>query len=338
MRRQADGICGAAARIAAVLRMNDNILVAAHASPDGDAVGATVAMGWLLRGLGKRFALYNASELPACHAWLRLPQAWLTSLKHLPFKPELLVALDCGNAARLGAELASLLPLLPSVNLDHHPDNSCFGSLENWVEQGFAATGQLVAETARAAGLPLSDGLAEAVYLALVSDTGSFAFGNTSARVFRLAAELVDNGLDAARVREQTENQWTLAKSRLWSMLLGRLELHLEGRLAFVVARRRDMAACNAFAEDLEGFAELLRRHKGVHIACLVREDARDRCKLSLRSSGGTDVRALAARFGGGGHTNAAGAVLHKNVKDSCAGLMEAAREALDADVHTANG
>jgi phosphoesterase RecJ-like protein len=295
-------------------------------------------MGWLRHGLGKTFALYNASELPACYAWIRLPQVWRTSLERLPFKPELLIALDCGNAARLGAELAPLSALLPSVNVDHHPDNSRFGSLENWVEQDFAATGQLVAETARAAGLPLSGGLAEAVYLALVSDTGSFAFGNISARVFRLAAELADNGLDAARVRERMEHQWTLAKSRLWSILLGRLETRLEGRLLFVVARRRDMAECGASSEDLEGFAELLRRHKGVRIACLVREDAPDRCKLSLRSSGGTDVRALAARFGGGGHTNAAGAVLNENAQGSCVTLVEAAREALDADVHTANG
>jgi len=167
----------AAAGIAAILRERDNILVAAHVSPDGDAVGATAAMGWLLHSLGKRFALYNMSGLPASYAWVKMPRPCISSLENLPFTPELLVALDCGEAHRLGPEAARLLETLPSINLDHHLDNPHFGSQGNWIAPDMAATGQMVGEVARAAGVPLAGGLAEGVCLSLVSDTGSFAFG-----------------------------------------------------------------------------------------------------------------------------------------------------------------
>jgi len=315
-----------AAKIAAVLRESDNILVAAHASPDGDAIGATAAMGWLLQGLGKRFALYNASGLPASYAWVTLPQPLLASLEAVPFTPALLVALDCGDAHRLGPELTRLLVALPSVNLDHHLGNPHFGSQGNWVEPDMAATGQLIAEVARAAGVPLSGGLAEGLCLSLVSDTGSFAFGNTSAAVFRLMAELMDGGLDLAGLRERMDTQWSLARSCLWGRLLGKVESRLGGRLILCVIRREDMELCAAAGDDLEGFVELLRRHRGAELAATLREDAPDRCKLSLRSFGGVDARALALRFGGGGHQNAAAATLHEPVDNALEKVIALAR------------
>jgi len=321
-----------AAKIAAVLCEHDNILAAAHASPDGDAIGATAATGWLLQSLGKRFALYNASGLPASYAWVTLPQPLIASLEGLPFTPELLVALDCGDAHRLGPDLAHLLATLPSINLDHHPDNPHFGSQGNWVAPDMAATGQLVAEVARAAGVPLSGGLAEGVCLSLVSDTGSFAFGNVSAAVFRLMAELVDNGLDFAGLHERMDTQWSLARSCLWGRLMGKVKILHGGRLLLCVIRREDMDACAAAVDDLEGFVELLRRHRGAKLAATLREDAPDRCKLSLRSFGDVDTRALALHFGGGGHQNAAGATLHEPVDSALERVIALARSLLDYD------
>ena len=321
-----------AAGIAAILREHDNILVAAHVSPDGDAIGATAAMGWLLHGLGKRFALYNASGLPASYAWIRLPQPLIVSLGALSFTPKLLVALDCGDAHRLGPELACLLATLPSINLDHHTGNPHFASQANWVEPAMAATGQLVAQVARAAGVPLTGGLAEGVCLSLVSDTGSFAFGNTSAAVFRLMAELVDGGLDFAGLRERMDAQWSLARSSLWGRLLSRVESLHDGRLILCVIRQEDMAACGAASDDLEGFVELLRRHRGAEIAATFREAEPDRCKLSLRSVSGVDARALASRFGGGGHKNAAGATLHEPVDSAMEKVIAAMGDILDHD------
>jgi len=320
-----------ARNIAELLRKRDNILVAAHADPDGDAIGATAAMGWLLHGLGKRFALYNASGLPASYAWVKLPQPLLASLDAVPFTPELLVALDCGDPHRLGPE-AHALAHLPAIHLDHHPGHPHCGLQGSWVDPDVAATGQLVAEVARAAGLPLSGGLAEGVCLSLVADTGSFAFGNTSAAVFRLMADLLEGGLDFAGLREQMDTQWSLAKSALWGRLLGKVESRCGGRLILCVIRRDDIEACNATSGDLEGFVELLRRHRGTKLALTLRESAPDRCKLSMRSDGAVDVRDLAMRFGGGGHNKAAAATLRGSVNSALENVIAAARDILDQD------
>jgi len=320
-----------AAGIAAKLRAHDNILVAAHADPDGDAIGATSAMGWLLQALGKRFALYNVSGLPSNYAWIGMPQPLLSSLDAVPFTPELLVTLDCGDMRRLGPE-SGRLAMLPAIHLDHHLGNPHEALPDCWVAPDVAATGQLVAEVARAAGMPLSGGLAEGVALALTFDTGSFSFGNTDAAVFRLMAELMDAGLDFATLRERMDSQWSLAKSALWGRLTGKVDVRRDGRLMLCVIRREDLEACGAVSEDLEGFVEHLRRHRHVKLAATLREDAPARCKLSLRSFGAVDARAPALLFGGGGHKNAAGATIYEPVDAVLEKVVAAVCDVVDGD------
>jgi len=320
-----------AAGIAAKLQSCDNFLVAAHADPDGDAIGSTSAMGHLLQALGKRFALYNASGMPSGYAWVGMPQPLLSSLDAVPFAPDLLVTLDCGDMGRLGPE-ARRLEKLPAVHLDHHLGNPHANLPDSWVDPDMAATGHMVAETARAAGLPLTGGLAEGVALALTFDTGSFAFGNTSAAVFRLMAELLDAGLDFAMLREHMGSQWSLAKSALWGRLISKAELLRDGRLMLCVIRLEDLAACGSTSEDLEGFVEHLRRHRHVRLAVTLREDAPARCRLNLRSFGALNVRALALRFGGGGHKNAAGATIYEPVDAVLEKVIAAALELVESD------
>ncbi len=310
-------------QLAALFAERNRILVAAHANPDGDALGATGALGWVLQSMGRDFALYNATGLPDHLAWMPLPAPMYTKLGALPFKPELVAALDCGDAWRLGPELADFLPHCPSVNIDHHLGNPEFGSLLNWVSPEAAAAGQMVAAVADAAGVALTGPLAECVYVSLVSDTGSFAHANTDAAVLSLAARLLNNGLDAASVRTRLDNQWTLAKATLWGKLFGNLRLECGGTVCVCEVSLREIAACGAVKEDLEGFVEQMRRIRGVRAALLVREEYPGRCKISLRSTDKDDVRQTAALFGGGGHKNAAGATLD-------AKLSEATRRVLD--------
>ncbi len=311
-------------RLAALFAEQNRILVAAHGNPDGDAVGATGALGWVLQAMGRDFALYNATGLPEHLSWMPLPAPVYTRLNALPFKPELIVALDCGDAWRLGPELAEFLPHCPSVNIDHHLGNPEFGSLINWVAPDMAAAGQMVAATADAAGVALAGPLAECIYVSLVSDTGSFTHANTDAAVFSLAARLLDNGLDAASVRNRLDNQWTLAKAALWGKLLGKLRLKCEGTVCVCEVSMREIAACGAVKDDLEGFVEQMRRIRGVRAALLVREDYPGRCKISLRSTGNDDVRQTAALFGGGGHKNAAGATLDATLSKATRLVLEA--------------
>ena len=278
-----------AEEMAAIIQQFDNIVIVAHGSPDGDAIGATGAMGSLVKALGKRFVLYNATGIPDYLEWVPLPGKLVTKPSAIPFKPGLIIVLDCGDAWRMGKELLAVFPEYPSVNIDHHLGNPMFASLGNWVDPGMAATGQMVAA---------------------VSDTGSFTHGNTSAAVFTLAARLVANGLDAAAMREKLDNQWSMPKTKLWGKLMQTLSLECDGTVAVCPVTMEEIGSFGAVREDLEGFAEQMRRIKGVRVAVLIRQDPGNRCKLSLRSSGSDDVRSVAALFGGGGHLNAAGATI----------------------------
>ena len=162
-----------AEEMAAIIQQFDNIVIVAHGSPDGDAIGATGAMGSLVKALGKRFVLYNATGIPDYLEWVPLPGKLVTKPSAIPFKPGLIIVLDCGDAWRMGKELLAVFPEYPSVNIDHHLGNPMFASLGNWVDPGMAATGQMVAAVADAAGVPLTGELAQCVYLSLVSDTAT---------------------------------------------------------------------------------------------------------------------------------------------------------------------
>ncbi|MFQ9491980.1 MAG: DHH family phosphoesterase [Bilophila wadsworthia] len=156
-----------AEEMAAIIQQFDNIVIVAHGSPDGDAIGATGAMGSLVKALGKRFVLYNATGIPDYLEWVPLPGKLVTKPSAIPFKPGLIIVLDCGDAWRMGKELLAVFPEYPSVNIDHHLGNPMFASLGNWVDPGMAATGQMVAAVADAAGVPLTGELAQCVYLSL---------------------------------------------------------------------------------------------------------------------------------------------------------------------------
>lgn len=313
-----------AARMAAALRQMDRVVVAGHVNPDGDALGSVAATGCLLRGLGKEFVLYSKSGVPPYLHFLPLPGCMHDSLQRLPFRPAAAVLLDCGEPHRLGDELEKALPPLDSVNIDHHLGGNGMGSRDNWIEPQAAATAQLVAYVAISAGLPLQGPLGQAVALGLVTDTGGFSHGNTSAAVLHLAAHLVEGGCDLAQLRRQLENNWSMGKMRLWARLMERMQLFSDGMLAFCSVRLDDLQSCSATKEDLEGFVEQMRRLAGVRAAALLREDAPGIHKFSLRSFGETDVRAAAAALGGGGHRNAAGGTLRLEAAQAAETLVKA--------------
>ena len=125
-----------AEEMAAIIQQFDNIVIVAHGSPDGDAIGATGAMGSLVKALGKRFVLYNATGIPDYLEWVPLPGKLVTKPSAIPFKPGLIIVLDCGDAWRMGKELLAVFPEYPSVNIDHHLGNPMFASLGNWVDPG----------------------------------------------------------------------------------------------------------------------------------------------------------------------------------------------------------
>lgn len=313
-----------AEEIASLIQRYDHIVVTSHINPDGDAIGACGVTSYILKELGKRFIIYNATGIPYHLEWVPLPTKVITKLTELPFKPELFIILDCGDIWRLGRELSSCLSEYQSINIDHHIGNPNFGTLANWVEPKAAATGQLVSAIAEIVGIPLTGELAQCLYLSIVTDTGSFAYSNTSPGVLRLAAKLIEQGLDPSPIREQLDNQWPFVKFQLWGKLMQKVQLECDGEIAISTVTLKTITNVGATKEDLEGFTEQIRKIKGVRVAVLIREDPGGNCKVSLRSSGTDNVQAVAIQFGGGGHFNAAGATVPQPMEITAKQLIEA--------------
>ncbi len=304
-----------AQEIANILQSYNCIGIVAHANPDGDALGSSLALAHGLQSLHKKVLVANASPVPEYLSWLPFTAPMLQKFPSHT-QPEIVVVLDCGDSARLGKLEESVLSF-PTVNIDHHLANPLFGSEYNWVDSSMAATGQMVAAVLHALDVPLTGEAARCVYTALRSDTGNFSFGNTTEDVFLLNAQLLHHGLDIIAIGEHMDKTWHMTRMHLWGELMQSLRLERNGTIALVAISQELLAKHKATKDDLEGFAEHLRRIKGVIMSGLVREDKKNECKASLRSSGDIDVRAVASELGGGGHRNAAGVTLQRDLATS---------------------
>lgn len=326
---------------ARALKGKERVLLVSHMNPDGDAIGSAAALGWIARAIGSDVRLLLVTGLPDYLAWLPLPGPWVRTVEDLgSWVPDLVAALDCGDAERAGPVLASFFlnvaapapgwEAAATLNIDHHLDNPCFAGT-NWADHTRSATGEMVGLLAEHMGLALEGDLAKAVYMALVADTGNFTYSNTSAEAMAMAARILKKGLDLAGFTDQYENNWTLARMRLWGRLMSEVNLYAGGAVACTVVPQRYLTEMGLKKADLEGFASSLRRIKGVRVVLYIREDAPGRSKISLRSSGGVDVNRVAVKFGGGGHTAASGIDLPMDPEDAKAALLPALEQLVRA-------
>jgi len=315
-----------AAKIAELIRKSDNFLVAAHANPDGDALGSTIALGHILAAFGKNFTLYNLTDLPRQFDWLDLPGTMSSSLAGAEFN--WVFVLDCGAPQRVGDELAKILPSLPVVNIDHHLGNPNFGQF-NWVDEKYPAVAAMVADLADELSVPLVGPLAEAIYLGIATDTGFFTFDNTTPEVMELAARLIRLGMSPGSVNSKIRNQWAVNRFKLWGESLATTELFFEGKVAVVHITQGMFARTGTSTADCEEIVNFLRRLRGTRAAVILREESDGSFKFSLRSSGADNVQSVAALFGGGGHRNASGGNIHEDILSAKMHLVEALGESL---------
>lgn len=313
------GAIGAAKAISEL----DLTILAAHVNLDGDALGSLSACGHMLKGLNRQFALYSSTGVPEYLNFLELPSPVYSSLADIPFEPQSAIFLDCSDTGRLGPELAALAFQVPSVNIDHHLADHGLGTLYNYVNPTAAATTQLTAYTALCLGLPLDGELAESIALGLITDTGGFCHGNTTAAVFSLCALLVSNGCKLTSLREKLQNRWKIGRVRLWGKLLERVRFEMDDKIAICKVSLKDLQDFHCVSEDLEGLVEWFRKVRGVEVAALVKEQSPHLCKFSLRSRENTDVQEMALEVGGGGHRNAAGGSIKGSLEEATNILLE---------------
>ena len=307
--------------ICRVLREKDRFLVACHENPEGDAIGSELALALALRRMGKTATVLNADPVPA--NLLFLPGADTVVFDGDGSKYDVAVVVDCGSperTGRVGGELRKC-PLL--VNIDHHRSNGDLGELA-LVDPDAAATGLLIHRVLSAMGYEIGLDVATNIYVAVLTDTGSFHYGSSSPEAFEVAGEMVRRGVDPWAVAEQVYETQSAHRLRLLGRVLDSLDVSADGRVACITTMREDLREFASGKDALEGFINYPRSIVGVEVAVSFREEEGEIFRVSFRSKGRVDVSAVAARFGGGGHRNAAGCTIPGALGDVKKKVLEA--------------
>ena len=292
------------------LHAHDRFLVVTHENPDGDALGSLLATAVALRQLGKDAVMYlgGGAPVPREYHFMRLDGL----ARELPgdVDERVLVAVDCAKADRIGPDPAPVERASAVVNIDHHHDNTRFGDV-NLIVADASSTGEVLRDVFAELGVELTPEIAEALYIALVTDTGRFQYANTTPKSLRLAAELVEAGADVHAVFQEVYESVEFAKMKLLARALERATVLEGGRIVVSHLVRTDFADVGAAEPYSEGIIDYLRAVEGSELAVLIREPPRDEGptrRVSLRASvDELDVSAIARLFGGGGHRQAAG-------------------------------
>jgi phosphoesterase RecJ-like protein len=294
-------------KIGEFLRSRPAFRILSHVDPDGDSVGSSLALFWVLRDLGKRVRVHFPGDVPEFYRFLAGAERAMDRVPERPGAEEAIIVLDSTSPERLGPLADLLAPGTPVVNVDHHPDNAGFGDLA-WVDPTAAATALLVFELCRDARLPLGSDAAEGLYVGILTDTGRFTFRNTDSRALAAAAELTGLGARAGFLASRVYEERSPGATKLLGLALATLELHQGGRVACLHVTQEMIAAAGALPEDAEGFATYARSIRGVVVGIFLREAEDGLIKISFRSNGGIPIDGLAGQFGGGGHPAASGA------------------------------
>jgi phosphoesterase RecJ-like protein len=301
------------------LAAGDRFLVTSHENPDGDALGSLLAMHLALLALGKDsvMVLVGESPLPGEYAFLDLDGHGLLRAVPADAAERILVAVDCAQETRLTDD--RLLETQVIVNVDHHHDNTRFGTT-NLVVDDASSTAEVLADVFQGLGVVLTPSIAEALYAGLVTDTGRFQYANTTPKSLRLAADLLQAGADIQRIFQRVYESMQFAKVKLLARALDRAQLFEEGRVVVSYLVRGDFAAVGAPGPYSEGIIDVLRAVEGAELAALIREPPVGPAsvrKISMRSSDDrVDVSAIARMSGGGGHRQAAGFSSERSIEE----------------------
>ena len=284
----------------------ERFLVASHEGPDGDALASTLALTLALRELGKEVVAYNRDGLPAAFDFLPGADSLVSSLAPGE-RFDAGFVLDAGELRRAGAELRQCCKIL--VNIDHHPYSENFGEIY-YVDTEASATGALVYRILMAGGWPISKDVATCIYTTIISDTGSFRYSNSNPEAFRIAGEMIAQGVSPWDVATGLYENQDPRRLQLLARALATLRISSCGRFASLAVTDEMYAATGANAEHTDGFVNYPRSIRDVEVAIFFRQVSPTSFKVGFRSKGMVDVGALSRELGGGGHHNAAGALV----------------------------
>jgi phosphoesterase RecJ-like protein len=292
--------------LTAAVKASRSVLISSHVNPDGDCIGSQLAFAWYCRSLGKEVVIYNRDPVPTKLAFLQGAELITQQRPQGPF--DLFVVLDASNLSRLGWEGGGAVAPV-TMDIDHHEDNTRFAT-HNYVDAGVAATGQILYDFFTSSKIDYPREVAEALYTAVMTDTGGFRFANTDSRVLHLCADLVEHGVDPSSVYQKVYASRSTAGMKLLARVWSSLSFYDKDRICSMELPLQVVEELGANYGDSEGIADLTIMAEGVKVGMLIKHRENE-THFSLRSNGHLDVGRIARDIkGGGGHSNAAGCTL----------------------------
>jgi phosphoesterase RecJ-like protein len=310
------------AELLTLIRRCESFVVTSHARPDGDAIGSSLGMYHLLKAMGKQATVVFIDPIPAIYN--ALPGAeCITNALPSP-TVDAAIFLECGSLDRSSLDLEAFANAIPAltIHIDHHRSGTRFANF-NWIDPEAAAVGALVYDLAIASGIPICAAMADCLYTAILTDTGSFTFASTTAATFGLAQHLLESGADANKIAQAVYFSNPPGKVRLLGVILNKMKL--VDNVAWSYLTLQELADADAVVEDCEGAVNQLIGIAGIDAAVFLREsEPRAQFRLSLRSKGNLDVSRIAEQFGGGGHRNASGCTIDGTLSSVVGRVLEA--------------
>lgn len=293
-------------QVVELIESKGRFAITSHVRPDGDSLGSSLGLYWLLRALDKDVEVIMRDGVP--HAYRKLPGAeFVRVTPAVDRQYDAVFVIECSDITRPG-----LIDLDKQfvVNIDHHSTTALFGTI-NWIDSTASAVGEMIYNLCKATGVRVTREIAECVYTALITDTGSFHYSNTSERTFKVASELVRAGVKPAKISQAVFSSYPWSKIELMSEVLATARRDESGRVAWMRQSLEMQERARAADEDGDGFVNYPLTVGEVEAVALLKECAPGVYRTSLRSKGDINVARIAEKFGGGGHRNAAGCTLH---------------------------
>lgn len=289
-------------QIVEAIRARQRFVISSHSRPDGDSIGSSLAMAYALRAMGKKADVVHSDPAPA-------PLMQFPGVRDILVMPQVAdhydaaIVMECGDLGRTGVTGLDRFFL---INIDHHPGNVGYGRL-NWFNPDAAACGEMVFDLVKALGAPLTPEVATHVYLAILTDTGSFHYANISPRTFEICKEALEAGVDPVAVARNVYDSNNMGRLKLFGAVLSAMQIDTSGRVAIVYLDHEMARAAGGTYEDTEGLINLPLTVKEILAIVFFKQIEGDEYRVSMRSKGNIDIGAIAKEFGGGGHRNAAG-------------------------------
>jgi bifunctional oligoribonuclease and PAP phosphatase NrnA len=313
------------------IRSKHRFVLSSHARPDGDSIGSQLAMAYALRALGKTVTIVNKD--PAPDPIMAFPGVdAIVIADRVSGDFDAAIIMECGDLNRPGVAGLDRFFL---INIDHHPGNTEYGQV-NWFDPSAAACGEMVFDLIRALGVPLSLEIATHVYLAILTDTGSFHYSGISPRTFAICKEALEAGVDAVQVARNVYDSNNMGRLKLFGAVLSAMQIDRTGRIAIVYVDHAMAQAAGGSYEDTEGLVNLPLTVKEIEAVVFFKQEKDNEYRVSLRSKGAIDIGAVAKEFGGGGHKNAAGCTARGAIADLQRLIVEKIERAIEEQTERA--